>query len=890
MGKVVSKVVDQTDKIIVKGAREHNLKNLSFEIPRNQITVFTGLSGSGKSSLAFDTVYAEGQRRYVESLSAYARNFLVQMKKPEVDSVTGLSPAIAIDQKSVGSNPRSTVGTVTEIYDYLRLLFARVGTPLCPTHKIPVASTTPEQIINEVMKKSSGEKFYVLAPMAQGKKGEFLAEFQKWAKKGFVKAKVDGKMIELEKAQKLAKTKSHDVDLVVDQLVLKEAIRHRLSQSINTALSLAEGRVIIEYLTGERTAYSLHSSCPSCGFSFPNLEPRLLSFNNPRGACLTCNGLGTLDIIEEEVFSDSDLGGRKLSSVKIHIKTAEGMKKTNDEEGEVDDLDLSVCPDCSGDRLNQQALSILIKGKNIAEVSNMSCEDLKAFFVKMDLTNKQKLVADKIIQQVLLRVDYLIRVGAGYLSMSRPARTLSGGEAQRIRLATQVGSGLIGILYVMDEPSIGLHPRDHHRLLEIIGELRDRGNTIILVEHDEDTIRFADHVIDLGPRAGKLGGEILAMGTPSQIEHNPKSLTGHYLSGKKAILTPSTRRKGNGLNLFLKGAHGNNLQNVDLKIPLGTFTCVTGVSGSGKSTLVVDTLYKILAAHFYNALSKPAPYNSISGIEHLDKIIDINQKPIGRTPRSTPATYVGLFPLIRDLFAALPDSKLRGYVPGQFSFNVKGGRCEACQGHGQIRMEMHFLSDVHVTCDTCLGRRYSRDTLNIKYKDKSIADVLEMNVSDALEFFVNHSNIRRKLETLQRVGLDYMTLGQSSTTLSGGEAQRVKLSKELSRRGTGKTLYILDEPTTGLHFEDIKKLVELMQELVQQGNTLVVIEHNMDVVKNADFVVDIGPDGGKYGGLVVAQGTPEEITKFSQSETGKFLKYVLKPQKKESKNAEIFSN
>ncbi len=876
-----------TDHIVVKGAREHNLKNLSFEIPRNQITVFTGLSGSGKSSLAFDTVYAEGQRRYVESLSAYARNFLEQMKKPEVDSVTGLSPAIAIDQKSVGSNPRSTVGTVTEIYDYLRLLYARVGTPLCPTHHIPVARTTPEQIIAEVMKKSSGEKFYVLAPMAQGKKGEFLAEFQRWAKKGFVKAKVDGKMIELEKAQKLAKTKSHDIDLVIDQLILKDAIRHRLSQSINTALSMSEGRVIIEYLMGERTAYSLHSSCPECGFSFPDLEPRLLSFNNPRGACPACHGLGTLDIVEEEVFSESDVGGRKLSQVKIHVKTKSGGKSSDEEDGEIDELDLSLCPDCLGNRLNQQALSILIDGKNIAEISNFSCSDLKEFLSKLEFGNKQKLVSDKIVHQILLRLDYLIRVGAGYLSMSRPARTLSGGEAQRIRLATQVGSGLIGILYVMDEPSIGLHPRDHHRLLEIIGELRDRGNTIILVEHDEDTIRFADHVIDLGPRAGKLGGEILALGTPSQIEYNPKSLTGQYLSGKKQIPLPKSRRSGNGETLFLKGASGNNLRHVDLKIPLGTLTCVTGVSGSGKSTLVIDTLYRILAAHFYNALAKPAPYVSIKGIEHLDKIIDINQKPIGRTPRSTPATYVGLFPLIRDLFAALPESKLRGYPPGQFSFNVKGGRCEVCQGHGQIRMEMHFLSDVHVTCDTCLGRRYSRDTLNIKYKEKSIADVLEMNVEEALEFFKNHTNIHRKLETLHRVGLDYMTLGQSSTTLSGGEAQRVKLSKELSRRGTGRTLYILDEPTTGLHFEDIRKLVELMQELVDQGNTLIVIEHNMDVVKNADHVIDIGPDGGKFGGQVVAEGTPEEIIHSTVSETGKFLKYVLKNKKRNSENAQV---
>ena len=866
--------------IVIKGAKEHNLKDVSVTIPRNKITVFTGLSGSGKSSLAFDTIYAEGQRRYVESLSAYARNFLEQLKKPDVDSITGLSPAIAIDQKSVGLNPRSTVGTITEIYDYLRLLYAKVGIPECPTHHIPVAAQSPQQIVDDILKKSVGTKFYILAPMAQGKKGEFYAEFQKWLKKGFVKAKIDGQFLELSQAQKLAKTKTHDIDLVVDQLVLKDNIKHRLSESVNTALSLAQGRLVLELTNGTRINYSMHLACPECGFSFPELEPRLFSFNNPRGACGSCHGLGTLDLVEEEQFTDSEVGGKKLEKVKYTYK---GKKASDEDESDDEEMVLSECPTCQGSRLKQESLNIKVANKNIAELSKLSITELNIFFKKTKWSDKNKFIADKIVKQITDRLNFLERVGTSYLSLSRQARTLSGGEAQRIRLATQVGSALIGCMYVMDEPSIGLHPRDHHRLLEIIGELKDRGNTIILVEHDEDTIRYADYVVDLGPRAGKLGGHLIAAGTPEELIKNKESLTGQYLSGEKKIKVPEARRKGNGKWIKLSGSTGNNLRNVDLEIPLGTFTCVTGVSGSGKSTLIIDTLYKILARHFYKAHAHPSPYKKIEGLENIDKVIDINQRPIGRTPRSTPATYVGLLPLIRDLYAALPDSKLRGFEPGRFSFNVKGGRCETCVGHGQIRMEMHFLSDVFVTCDTCQGRRYNRETLQIKYKEKNIADILEMNVEEALTFFKNHSQIHRKIETLHKVGLDYMTLGQSSTTLSGGEAQRVKLSKELSRRGTGQTLYILDEPTTGLHFDDIRKLIELIQELTDQGNTVLVIEHNLEVMKCADYLIDMGPDGGINGGEIVFTGVPEKIINHKTSETARFLKPLL-AQKPPNKN------
>ena len=856
--------------IQIQGAREHNLKNISLKIPRHKITVMTGLSGSGKSSLAFDTVYAEGQRRYVEGLSAYARQFLEQLKKPEVDSITGLSPAIAIDQKSVSLNPRSTVGTVTEIYDYLRLLYAKVGIPKCPTHDIPVAQTTPQQILNELFRMKEGTKFYILAPMAQGKKGEFLAEFQKWMKKGFVKARIDGQMVELEKAKKLAKTKAHDIDLVVDQLILQDKLKSRIGESVNTALSMAKGHMIIEFLNGERKNYSLHAACPECGYSFPALEPRFFSFNNPRGACESCHGLGTTDLMEVQEY-DAASDNKVLKKVTYKYKD----QKINEEDESEEELEINVCSSCHGTRLKPDVLRVAVGGKNIAEVSDLAADELLTWTQSLKFSNSQQMIAEKILQQIRSRLKYMLRVGTSYLSMSRSSRTLSGGEAQRIRLATQVGSGLIGVLYVMDEPSIGLHPRDHHRLLEIMAEIRDKGNTLLLVEHDEDTILSADYVIDMGPRAGSDGGQILAQGTPSELMKNPESITGKYLTGKLQIPIPSQRRKGNGLELKILGANGNNLKNVDLHLPLGQFIAITGVSGSGKSTLIMDTLYKELARHFYQAKGISSSFREIQGLQGLDKVIDINQRPIGRTPRSTPATYVGLLPMIRDLYAQLPESRLRGLTPGHFSFNVKGGRCEICSGHGQIRMEMHFLSDVFVTCDTCQGARYNRETLNVRFHQKNIADVLAMTVQEARDFFKNHSSISRKLETLHRVGLDYMTLGQSSTTVSGGEAQRIKLSKELSRRGTGKTLYILDEPTTGLHFEDIRKLVELLHELVDQGNTVLVIEHHMDVVKCADHVIDLGPEGGRNGGLIVAQGTPEQVANHKDSLTGKYLKKVL---------------
>jgi excinuclease ABC subunit A len=841
--------------IVVRGARDHNLKNVDIEIPRNKLTVITGLSGSGKSTIAFDTIYAEGQRRYIESLSAYARNFMEQLEKPQVDSITGLSPSIAIDQKSLSTNPRSTVGTVTEIYDFLRLLYARIGIPHCPEHNVPVQANKPDQIVSDIISLPAGTKYQILAPVAVGEKGEFHREFAKWQKKGFVRAKVDGVWLDLEKAPRQEKHKRHDIDLLVDKLINEEKYIPRLRESINRAISITSGTVTVEVVGREPKTYSIHRACPICQFSFPELEPRLFSFNNPRGACPTCSGMGIIGFDENA----PEKRGRK-----------------SEEDDDSDDVSYETCPDCKGKRLKKSSLNVFINEKNIAELSSLAAEDLAQFLESLKWDEREKLIGEKIVGQIQYRLKYMIRVGTGYLSLERQTRTLSGGEVQRIRLATQVGSSLVGILYVLDEPSIGLHPRDHHRLLGILKELRDRGNTVLLVEHDEETIRAADYVVDLGPRAGRLGGEIMARGTPDEIAKNPNSLTGKYLRGDITTPVPKKRRAGNGQFLSILGASGNNLKNVDMHIPLGTLCGVTGVSGSGKSTLVIDTLYRALAQYFYKASYPVAPLKKIEGLEHIDRVIQINQKPIGRSPRSTPSTYIGLYSLIRDLYTRLPESKIRGYKPGQFSFNVKGGRCEACEGGGVKKVAMHFLSDVYVTCDTCHGMRYNPETRSIKFKEKSIADVLQMTVDEALTFFQNQPLLYRKLETLKKVGLDYLTLGQNSTTLSGGEAQRIKLSKELSKRGTGKTLFILDEPTTGLHFEDIRKLTELLQTLVDQGNTVLVIEHNMDVIKTCDHVIDLGPDGGRHGGDIVAHGTPEQVSRAKNSETGPYLKDALR--------------
>lgn len=855
--------------IRIRGAREHNLKNLDLEIPKNRISVITGLSGSGKSSLAFDTIYAEGQRRYVESLSTYARQFLEQLKKPDLDVIEGLSPAIAVDQKSVGHNPRSTVGTLTEVSDYLRLLFARLGVPSCPTHHLPAGGSTPEQIAERIRQWPEGSAISILAPVAQGLKGEFLAEFRKWEAKGFVKARVDGQLIELAKAKKLAKKKAHDIDLVVDQLFLQEKTARRLMESLQTALSLAQGKVLVENRQGERKYFSLNSACPECGFSFPEMEPRFFSFNNPRGACPDCKGLGTTDLLEVQEYESEGEGFQVLKKVSYQTRDE---KKLKEDEEDAEELELRPCASCKGRRLRPEVLNVRVQGLDIAQVSDLSIEELGQWVSGLRFEAGQKIVAEKIQAQILQRLRYLEEVGVAYLSLSRPSRSLSGGEAQRLRLASQVGSGLIGVLYVMDEPSIGLHPRDHLRLIRILQQIRDKGNTVLLVEHDEETIRQADYVVDLGPRAGRLGGEILARGTPAEVAQNPNSLTGQFLRGEKKIFVSPRKRAGSGHHLEILGARGNNLKNVHLKIPLGTFTCVTGVSGSGKSTLIRDTLYRALSQHFYSSRTPPAEFDRIRGLEHLDKVIEIDQKPIGRTPRSTPATAIGLFPLIREYFSQLPESRVRGYGPGRFSFNVKGGRCETCQGLGQIRLEMHFLADVFVPCDECQGARYNRETLLVKYQGRSIAEVLQMNVEEALEFFKNVPNLKRKIETLHRVGLDYLSLGQSSTSLSGGEAQRIKLSRELSRRGTGQTLYILDEPTTGLHFEDIRKLVELLHELVDQGNSVLVIEHHVDVMKSSDWIIDLGPEAGPKGGRIVVEGPPELVAQSTESVTAPFLR------------------
>jgi excinuclease ABC subunit A len=933
-------------RISVRGAREHNLKSVDVDLPRDSLVVVTGLSGSGKSSLAFDTIYAEGQRRYVESLSAYARQFLELMSKPDVDSIDGLSPAISIEQKTTSRNPRSTVGTVTEIYDYLRLLYARVGVPYSPATGLPIESQTVTQMVDRILAMKDGTRLYLLAPVVRGRKGEYRKELQEFQKKGFQRVKVDGKLYEIDAAPTLDKKRKHDIEVVVDRLVVKPDLGPRLADSIETALNLAEGLLFVENAdTGERTVFSSKFACPVSGFTISEIEPRLFSFNNPFGACPSCDGLGEKQYFDPELVApDHRLSlengaiapwvnetqkyyAQTLASLAKHFKVStstpfgqlpkkvqdailngtgedpvtmvysDGLRdyKTNKPfEGVIPNLERRYretdsawtreelsrfqsarpCEACDGHRLKPEALAVKIGGKHISEVTTFAIDEAAEWFsnIKKQLSPKQNEIAARILKEINARLGFLVNVGLEYLTLSRASGTLSGGESQRIRLASQIGSGLTGVLYVLDEPSIGLHQRDNDRLLETLKRLRDLGNTVIVVEHDEDAIRVADWVVDMGPGAGIHGGKIVAQGTPDDIVRNPASLTGQYLSGFRQVPIPKIRRPGHkGQRLKVRGAKGNNLKAVDVEMPLGTFVCVTGVSGGGKSTLVIETLYKALARRLMGAREIPAEHIAIDGIDFLDKVIDIDQSPIGRTPRSNPATYTGAFTPIRDWFAGLPEAKARAYGPGRFSFNVKGGRCEACQGDGVIKIEMHFLPDVYVTCDACHGKRYNRETLEVKYRDKSIADVLEMTVEESAEFFKAVPAIREKMDTLVRVGLGYVHVGQQATTLSGGEAQRVKLAKELSRRSTGKTLYILDEPTTGLHFEDVRKLMEVLHALVDQGNTVVVIEHNLEVVKTADWIVDLGPEGGGKGGRVVAQGTPEEVAKSKESYTARYL-------------------
>jgi excinuclease ABC subunit A len=934
--------------LFIKGAREHNLKNISVKIPRNKMTVITGLSGSGKSSLAFDTIYAEGQRRYVESLSAYARQFLGLMEKPDVDFIEGLSPAISIEQRTSARNPRSTVGTVTEIYDYLRLLFARIGIPHCFKCGKPITQQSVTQIVDSVMSFPEGTKIVILAPLVRGRKGEHREIIDDARRQGFVRLRVDGATYEVEDEISLDKKKNHTVEAVVDRLIVRPKAALRLADSIETALKVAQGTVVIE-AGGKEYLFSEQYACLECNISYEEPTPRLFSFNSPYGACPTCSGLGTKmevdpalivpdkskSILEGAIVpwaSDSAnwyrymlrgladhfnfklttafeklpkqvqeiiLFGSGREKISFHYEHASGKGSGDYEtpfEGVVRHLErryrqtesdairswienfmsITSCPECKGTRLKREALSILVDDINIHQLAEMSIKEAKRFFDRLKLTKTQELIARQIMKELRERLGFLVNVGLDYLTLSRSASSLSGGEAQRIRLATQIGSRLVGVLYILDEPSIGLHQRDNHRLLSTLTDLRDLGNTVLVVEHDRDTIMAADYVVDLGPGAGKAGGEVVAAGTAAQIMKNPASLTGQYLSGKKTIPLPERRIHGNGKFLRLIKASGNNLKSISVDIPLGLFICVTGVSGSGKSTLINETLYRILARHFYNSRQVPLPYGSIKGLEHVDKVIDIDQSPIGRTPRSNPATYTGTFTPIRDLFAGLPEARARGYQPGRFSFNVKGGRCEACQGDGIIKIEMHFLPDVYVPCEVCKGKRYNRETLDITYKGKNISDVLELTVDEAIEFFANIPMIRRKLMTLKSVGLGYVHLGQQATTLSGGEAQRIKLSTELSKMATGKTLYILDEPTTGLHFEDIRMLLNVLQTLVKRGNTVLVIEHNMDVIKTADYIIDLGPEGGDEGGMVIVAGAPEEVARNDKSYTGQFLKQVLK--------------
>lgn len=938
------------NSIIIKGAKEHNLKDINIEIPRDKLVVITGLSGSGKSSLAFDTLYAEGQRRYVESLSSYARQFLGLMEKPDVESIEGLSPAISIDQKTTSRNPRSTVGTVTEIYDYIRLLYARIGVPYCPNCGKKIEKQTIDQIIDSVMSLEEGTRIQVLAPVVRGKKGEYTKLLQDFQKEGFVRVRVDGEVYELTDDIEIDRKKKHNIELVVDRLVVKEEIRTRLTESVETALKYANNLVVIDIPGDKEILYSQNYACPDCNISIEELTPRMFSFNNPFGACPTCTGIGYLMKMDEDLivpdknktlydgikafgastmkkgdtmakmyfesiakhygveikdvpikklprwFLEKILYGTGDEAIDFEYTSYAGTRKfTSPFEGVLPTLDRrynetksqgmrdfyemymseSACQTCHGARLKKESLSVKVGDKNINELTDMSIDKIKDFLNTLQLNNKDKMIADQILKELNKRLQFLLDVGLEYLTLSRSAGSLSGGEAQRIRLATQIGSGLTGVLYILDEPSIGLHQRDNEKLLATLRKLRDLGNTVLVVEHDEDTMYAADQIIDIGAGAGVHGGKVIAQGTAEEIKLVPESITGQYLSGKKQILVPKKRRKSNGKAIEVKGATEHNLKNINVKFPLGQFICVTGVSGSGKSTLVNEILYKTVAKEIYGSNEKPGKCKEIKGLENVDKIINIDQSPIGRTPRSNPATYTGVFDVIRDIFAATQEAKMRGYDKGRFSFNVAGGRCEACSGDGVLKIEMHFLPDIYVPCEVCKGKRYNRETLEVKYKGKTISDVLDMTVEEALKFFENIPKIKSKIQTLYDVGLGYIKLGQPSTTLSGGEAQRVKLATELSKKATGKTLYILDEPTTGLHIADVHKLVDILQRLVDTGNSIIVIEHNLDLIKTADYIIDLGPEGGEKGGQIIAVGTPEQITRNDQSYTGKFLKKYL---------------